>query len=217
LTRRGELVIGPLIAEALPAEVAELREELTALLPFTPIVSVFIELDRNTGFLDCYTHAGVATPRSRELKRNLLAVIVAQATNLGLARMADASGIGYDTPSHRVGSCLPWWSTLCAVCVEPGRRRRGWGDRRIDLMQPCPEVADHLVGVCGEIFALRVGHVEGAPDTRVEASFLVPGAHEEERQGRLRGHPLMVPRGRLGGVSTSSGKRSAVSRKRSVA
>jgi hypothetical protein len=27
----------------------------------------------------------------------LLAVIVAQATNLGLARMADASGIGYDT------------------------------------------------------------------------------------------------------------------------
>jgi len=97
LDEAGELVIGPLTAEDLPAEVAELREELTALLPFAPIVSVFIELDRHTGFLDCFTHAGGATPRSRELKRNLLAVIVAQATNLGLARMADASGIGYDT------------------------------------------------------------------------------------------------------------------------
>lgn len=90
-------MIGPLTAEDLPAEVAELRKELTALLPFAPIVSVFIELDRHTGFLDCFTHAGGPPPRSRELKRNLLAVIVAQATNLGISRMADASDIGYDT------------------------------------------------------------------------------------------------------------------------
>jgi hypothetical protein len=94
LDEAGGLVIGPLTAEDLPTEVAELREELTALLPFAPIVSVFIELHRHTGFLDFFTHAGGATPRSRELKRNLLAVIVAQATNLGLSRMADASGIG---------------------------------------------------------------------------------------------------------------------------
>ena len=71
----------------------ELKAELTALLPFVPIVSVLIELDRRTGFLDCFTHTGGATPRSRELKRNLLAVIISQATNLGLSRMADASGI----------------------------------------------------------------------------------------------------------------------------
>jgi hypothetical protein len=88
-----ELVIGPLSAEDMPTEVAELKAELTALLPFAPIVSVLIELDRRTGFLDCFTHAGGATPRSRELKRNLLAVIISQATNLGLSRMADASGI----------------------------------------------------------------------------------------------------------------------------
>ncbi len=97
LDEAGALVIGPLTAEDLPAEVDELRAELTALLPFAPIVSVLIELDRRTGFLDCFTHAGGATPRSRALKRNLLAVLVAQATNLGLARMADASGIAYDT------------------------------------------------------------------------------------------------------------------------
>ncbi|WP_296370991.1 Tn3 family transposase [Pseudonocardia sp.] len=93
----GELVIGPLSAEDLPAEAQQLREELTALLPFAPIASVLIELDRRTGFLDCFTHAGGATPRSRELKRNLLAVIISQATNLGLSRMADASGIAYDS------------------------------------------------------------------------------------------------------------------------
>jgi len=97
LDEHGELVIGKLSAEDLPAEVEELRGELSALVPFAPVVSVLIELDGRTGFLDCFTHAGGATPRSRELKRNLLAVVVAQATNLGLSRMADASGIAYDT------------------------------------------------------------------------------------------------------------------------
>jgi len=58
---------------------------------------VLIELDRRTGFLDSFTHAGGAKPRSPELKRNLIAVLIAQATNLGLARTADACGIAYDT------------------------------------------------------------------------------------------------------------------------
>ena len=61
----GALTAEDLTAEDLTAEVAELRAELTALLPFAPIVSVFIELDRRTGFLDCFTHADGATPRSR--------------------------------------------------------------------------------------------------------------------------------------------------------
>ncbi len=29
------------------------------------------------GFLDCFTHAGGAKPRSPELKRNLIAVLIA--------------------------------------------------------------------------------------------------------------------------------------------
>ena len=93
----GNLIIPPLSAEDLPTEVSELKDELTALLPFAPVVSVLIELDRRTGFLDCFTHAGGATPRSPQLKRNLLTVIISQATNLGLARIADASGISYET------------------------------------------------------------------------------------------------------------------------
>jgi len=97
LDEDGDLVIGPLTAEDVPGEVAELKDQLTALLPFAPVASVLIELDRRTGFLDCFTHAGEAKPRSRELKRNLIAVLIANATNMGLARMSDASGIAYDT------------------------------------------------------------------------------------------------------------------------
>jgi hypothetical protein len=97
LDEYGDLVIPALSAEDIPTEAAELKDELTALLPFAPLASVLIELDRRTGFLDCFTHAGGAKPRSAELKRNLIAVLIAQATNLGLARTADACGIAYDT------------------------------------------------------------------------------------------------------------------------
>ena len=97
LDEDGNLVIPPLSAEDIPSEADELKDELTALVPFAPIASVFIELDRRTGFLDCFTHAGGAKPRSRELKRNLIAVLIALSTNLGIARTADACGIGYDT------------------------------------------------------------------------------------------------------------------------
>ena len=97
LDEDGDLVIGPLTAEDIPSEAEELKDELAGVLPFAPIASVLIELDRRTRFLDCFTHAGGAQPRSRELKRSMIAVLIANATNLGLVRMADAAGISYDT------------------------------------------------------------------------------------------------------------------------
>ncbi len=92
----GELVISPLSAEDIPAEATALKAELTEMLPFAPIVSLLIEMDQRTGFLDCFTHAGGKQTRSPELKRNLIAVLLAHSTNLGLTRMADACGISYD-------------------------------------------------------------------------------------------------------------------------
>src|SRR6266568_7910534 len=77
----GELIIPPLPAEDIPAEAEVLKAELTELLPFAPIVSLLIELDRRTGFLECFTHAGGKQARTPELKRNLLAVLIANATN----------------------------------------------------------------------------------------------------------------------------------------
>jgi TnpA family transposase len=92
----GDLVIAPLSAEDVPAEAVALKAELTAMLPFAPIVSLLIELDKRTAFLDVFTHAGGKQARSPELKRNLIAVLLAHATNLGVSRMADACGISVD-------------------------------------------------------------------------------------------------------------------------
>ena len=96
LAEAGDLVISPLTAEDVPAEAVSLKAELTEMLPFAPIVSLLIELDKRTGYLDCFTHAGGKQSRSPELKRNLIAVLLAYSTNLGLTRMAEACGISYD-------------------------------------------------------------------------------------------------------------------------
>jgi len=98
--KRGELVIPPLSAEDVPAEAAALKAELVERLPFASIASLLVELDHHTGFLDCFTHGGGkqshSSARSSELKRNLQAVLIAGATNLGLVRMAKVCGIAYD-------------------------------------------------------------------------------------------------------------------------
>ncbi|MFI9338917.1 hypothetical protein [Streptomyces althioticus] len=54
----GELVIPPLTAEDIPTEAEELHGELERMLPNVPIASLLVEMDRHTGFLDCFTHAG---------------------------------------------------------------------------------------------------------------------------------------------------------------
>jgi hypothetical protein len=92
-----KLVIPPLSAEDIPTEVTALKAELAGMLPFAPIASLLIELDVRTGFLDYFTHAGGRRQvKSVELKRNILSVLIALATNLGLVRMSEACGIPYD-------------------------------------------------------------------------------------------------------------------------
>jgi TnpA family transposase len=91
------LVVPPLSAEDVPAEAKALKDELAGMLPFAPIASLLIELDARTHFLDCFTHAGGRKlSTSTETKRNILAVLIAMATNLGLARMSEACGVSYD-------------------------------------------------------------------------------------------------------------------------
>jgi TnpA family transposase len=91
------LVIPRLTAEDIPAEAQELKDELSGMLPFAPIASLLIELDGRTNFLGCFTHAGgKKLAHSPESKRNILAVLIALATNLGLARMSEACGISAD-------------------------------------------------------------------------------------------------------------------------
>ncbi|MDT9698294.1 Tn3 family transposase [Streptomyces sp. P17] len=92
----GELVISPLTAEDIPSEAEELHTELERMLPNVPIASLLVEMDRHTGFLDCFTHAGGKQARSPQLKRNLIACLIGLSTNLGLHGMAASCGIPYD-------------------------------------------------------------------------------------------------------------------------
>lgn len=93
----GHLVVTPLPAEDLPAEAAVLRDAAVERLPHVPLASLLIEVDAWTGFTDHLIHAGGATHRGPELRRNLYAALLAQACNLGIAGMADATGISEDT------------------------------------------------------------------------------------------------------------------------
>jgi len=92
----GELVIPPLTAEDVPAEAEALRDELGSMLPRVPIASVLVEIDARTGFTDHLVHAGGKVTRPPDLKRNLLYVIIAEATNMGLGAMAESCGVPYD-------------------------------------------------------------------------------------------------------------------------
>jgi len=66
------------------------------MLPRVPIASVLVEVDARTGFTDHLIHAGGKVNRPAELKRNLLYVIIAEATNMGLSAMAEFCGVPYD-------------------------------------------------------------------------------------------------------------------------
>jgi len=96
LSEDGELIIPPLSAEDVPTEAEALRDELAAMLPVLPLASVLVEIDARTAFTDHLVHAGGKVNRPPELKRNLLYVIIAEATNMGLAEMAAATGISYN-------------------------------------------------------------------------------------------------------------------------
>jgi len=92
----GELIIPPLTAEDIPAEAEALREELAGMLLRVRVASVLVEVDARTGFLDHLVHAGGKVTRPAELKRNLIYVLVAEATNMGLTVMAESCGVPYE-------------------------------------------------------------------------------------------------------------------------
>ncbi|WIM92594.1 Tn3 family transposase [Actinoplanes oblitus] len=121
LTDDGELIIPPLTAEA-----DALRAELAGMLPRVPIASVLVEVDARTGFTDHLVHAGGKVARPAELKRNLMYVIIAEATNMGLSAMAESCGVPYDvlawtaewyfrpTARHwRTSPCSTWSASSC--------------------------------------------------------------------------------------------------------
>lgn len=86
--RDGKLHITPVRATT-PEEADTIAGRLDGLLPAARITEVLHEVARETGFAAAFTNLRTGEPCSNE--NALFAAILADATNLGLSRMADAS------------------------------------------------------------------------------------------------------------------------------
>lgn len=65
-------------------------------LPLVDLTDLLVEVDRWTGFGGRLEHAAGAAPRKKDLRLHLYAAIIAQATNVGLVRMAELSDLSYE-------------------------------------------------------------------------------------------------------------------------
>jgi len=94
---RGKLSLSALERVEEPPSVDAARTALIALIEPIDLPDLLMEVDRRTGFMAALTHLTGRHPPSREhlaeVRPALFAVLVAEATNLGLATMARASGI----------------------------------------------------------------------------------------------------------------------------
>ena len=104
-----KLVLTPLEKIELPPEVFAARAGLVSLFPSTGLPEVLMEVNRWTNFAPDLTHLTGRRQPSAESDAAILpalfAVLVAEATNLGLATMANSSGI----PLHELEAAYDWY------------------------------------------------------------------------------------------------------------
>ena len=88
LIKNGRLSIKPYQGNTIPDEAKSIIREIYNELPKIKITDLLVEVDSWTGFTDQFTH--LRTGLTADNKEHLLTVILADAINLGLTRMAEA-------------------------------------------------------------------------------------------------------------------------------
>ncbi len=91
-----ELIISPLRAEDLPLTAQKLQQLVGKSLPHIDLSELLMEMDKLTGFSSALTHAGGNVSSPEDTRKYLYAAILAQATNLGLSRMAMIANLNFD-------------------------------------------------------------------------------------------------------------------------
>lgn len=89
----GDLKVGRLPGSERPQATSELAGEISRRLPLVDLSELLIEVDGWCGFSEKLAHGGGSTPRMRRLAEHRYAAILAQACNLGAARMAQAARV----------------------------------------------------------------------------------------------------------------------------
>jgi TnpA family transposase len=104
-----KLVLTPLEKIDLPQEAVAARTDLVGLFPSTGLPELLMEVNRWTNFTQHLTHlTGRRQPSAESdaaILPTLLAVLVAEATNLGLETMANSSGIAL----HEMEATYDWY------------------------------------------------------------------------------------------------------------
>ena len=113
----GEMRVTPLKAVT-PEAAEDLADRLYAMIPNARITSLLADVHRWTGFGDAFTHLHTGLPADDS--RVVLTTVLADATNLGLSRMADAC-FGREPPQARLD---------CGVAPARGHVSAGVGDPR---------------------------------------------------------------------------------------
>ena len=92
------LHLSPLGAEELDPRLQAEHDRLLSRLPHVQTAELLIEVDTVTNWTDHLTHAGGGTPRHPDIehRRLLYAAVLAQASNFGITRMAELSGLSAD-------------------------------------------------------------------------------------------------------------------------
>lgn len=74
-----------------PPSLADLRNTLGRMLPGIELPELLLEIEQRTGFASEFTHVGEGGHRVANLSRSVCAVLVAEATNVGLEPLVDPS------------------------------------------------------------------------------------------------------------------------------